>query len=709
MNLTLQETSGVSVLIMAGGKGTRLWPLSTEAQPKQFCRLTGAKSLLQQAYDRASLLVGREKIFVCLQADQASLALTHLPNLESSQLIVEPGQRDTGPATVFACARIAQVTKNPQECILAFAADQLFSTHTPEFNTALMQAIRAARGGHNLVSIGVMPTSPVTQYGYMRCGAPTTFGPDAFAGDAYIEKPDLATAVSLLRDEANIWNTNIFIWHADVLLRAYAHYSPSDQSSLETVTSAPFDQCSAAQIEAYKQLTRTSIDYGVLEKLKPGDPFSHVFVKGHFEWADVGNFESLAEHIHQDENGNALSGQHELHNVKDCILICESPNKIIAQDIQGLIVVVANGHALVTSRQNTHAIKKILSEPIRHNLVQMNSRLMALQTDSSGNVIETFVRLHDVSHCRFRGDGQMCISAGGIHQLSLQATEHAVHISKSPIESMPMGAYDNTSEMHNLRVHVAHDYADMGILAADMLVKALKNAIAAKGQAVLVMSSGQTPKGLFKALREKHRLSVDWQSVLVFQMDEYVGMDVEHACSLAHPLRHEFTSPLGIHQEYFIDGKHPLPLSHLNALIRIMDAHGGIDIVVHGIGENGHLGFNEPGSSFELDAGLSELHESTIAANSRSFADIHEVPRQGLTLGLKQFMRANKNIVLASGTKKANAVAKFLLGAVSESVPASMLQRHADVDVIIDRSACNWVISPAHQAEQHREKVLLSN
>lgn len=685
-----ESFTNVSVLITAGGKGTRLWPVSTMIRPKQFCALTGDETMLQEAYARAADLVPNDKIYVAVSANQRALVREQIPNIKDDHIIVEPEGRDTAPAIAFASAYIKRLSNDGNQALIVFAADQMFRDEEI-FRSAIDQALSAAKGGEYLVSVGVVPTEPNTQYGYMRCGEKTSFGKDAFFGEEYIEKPNLQTAKKLVADGSFIWNTNIFVWRIDVFLDAFRHYRPQDNAVIEKISARLPGIDDTTLAELYSQLTKLSIDYAVMEKVAPGDPFRHIFVKGHFGWTDIGNFDALADYLPSDASGNKVRGAVKADNTRNCILVSEDPYTLEVSNLNDTIVVASGGNALVVPRGEAATIKQILASPLNTNLTGESERLELNDIDEHGNRATTFVRLLNVKGCEFLGDRKNIICAGNVSDLTVRIAGNFVRVYPRAAPVPAKGREIARTDFGNFKVLVCDDYDDMSETAARSVVEDIKAAVEKRGKAVIVLSAGGTPEGLCKLMRTRYKDVVDWKKVVLFQMDDYVGLPTSHPQSLSHFLINQAVKPLGIGQAYFLNDERGELAYDLKAYDRLVEEHGGIDVIVHGIGENGHLGFNEPGTPFDSETRIVDLADSTVKANSRFFARLEDVPTQGVTMGFKRLCAVRKTYILASGSKKADAIRRTVLGPVDENMPASIMRRHPDTVIIVDRGACGWI------------------
>lgn len=241
---------------------------------------------------------------------------------------------------------------------------------------------------------------------------------------------------------------------------------------------------------------------------------------------------------------------------------------------------------------------------------------------------------------------------------------------------------------------IARDYRELSRLAADRV----SAVVAEKPAAVLGLATGSTPIGLYAELVARSRAGeLDLRQVTTFNLDEYLGLPRTHPASYwqfmqAHLFRHV---PVRAERIHLPRGDAPDPEAECRAYEAAIAAAGGIDLQVLGIGGNGHIGFNEPGAPFDSVTRVVDLTAETRAANARFFARPDEVPRQAISMGIRTIMQARRILLLASGEGKAAAVAAALTGPVTTAVPASVLQRHPDVTVIMDAAAAGLLPAAA--------------
>lgn len=237
-----------------------------------------------------------------------------------------------------------------------------------------------------------------------------------------------------------------------------------------------------------------------------------------------------------------------------------------------------------------------------------------------------------------------------------------------------------------MRIYISNDYNDMSRKAANII----SAQIITKPNSVLGLATGSSPIGTYKQLIDWYKKGdLDFSEITSINLDEYVGLSASDSQSYAYFMKENLFSHVNILPENtnVPNGMEPNAAKECKRYDEIIQANGGIDLQLLGIGENGHIGFNEPGAAFEKETHLVNLTEGTIAANSRFFASKEEVPTQAYSMGIKSIMQAKHILLIANGEKKAWAMEQALFGPVTPMVPASILQLHNHVSVVCDEAA----------------------
>ncbi|GAB3714428.1 mannose-1-phosphate guanylyltransferase [Mariniluteicoccus flavus] len=316
------------VVIMAGGSGKRLWPLSRQGMPKQMLHLVGDRSLLRMAFDRVVDVVGADRVWVCTGGQYADTVREELPEMPADQVLGEPEGRDSLNAVAWPAAVLAKA--DPDAVVAMVTADQIMQP-VEVFRKALRRGFEVAEGDPDaLVTFGVVPNTPHTGYGYLHQG-------DAVGGDDNVrevvefkEKPDRETAERYVASGEYWWNAGMFVWRASTLLAQLERLVPDGHAIVRELADDP-----AKLDELFPRLPKISVDYAIMEpvSLGRGTPGSHVVaVRLPITWHDVGGFPSLAEHLPHDEDGNAREGR--------TIMLDAVNNLVINKGADGRLVAV---------------------------------------------------------------------------------------------------------------------------------------------------------------------------------------------------------------------------------------------------------------------------------------------------------------------------------------------------------------------------------
>ncbi|WP_066506762.1 glucosamine-6-phosphate deaminase [Abyssisolibacter fermentans] len=239
-----------------------------------------------------------------------------------------------------------------------------------------------------------------------------------------------------------------------------------------------------------------------------------------------------------------------------------------------------------------------------------------------------------------------------------------------------------------MKIIVVDNYNEMSKKAANIIA----SCIVLKPNSVLGLATGSTPLGVYKELIKLYENSdVDFSNVCTFNLDEYYGITKDNDQSYSYYMKENFFKHVNLKEEntHIPDGTCKNVDTMCQSYEDIIKQHGGIDVQILGIGQNGHIGFNEPDDKFVADTHLVKLKEDTVNANSRFFETIEDVPKEAVSMGIKAIMKAKKIILIANGINKAEAIYKTIKEDVTPEVPASILQFHSDVTVIVDKEAAS--------------------
>lgn len=353
-------------IILSGGSGTRLWPLSRVAYPKQFLALATERTLVQETLLRLTGVTEQVQspILVCNEAHRFIVAeqLRSL-GVNNSTILLEPCSRNTAPALTLAALQVRHDDANP--ILIAMPAD-----HHIHDDEGFREAVRVGMGlasKDNLVTFGIVPNAPETGYGYIRCGAPVDQGP-ACGLASFVEKPDLETAAGYFESGEYLWNSGIFMMRASVWLRAIERYSPDILSVCAGAAQRARADGNFIHIDAklFEACPSDSIDYAVMEKIAAScavqtqTPFHSVVVPLDAGWSDVGSWSALCEVREQDERGNVTQGDVYLEDSNNSLMLAQH-RFLAGVGVKDLIVVETADAVLVADKNQTQNVKAITS------------------------------------------------------------------------------------------------------------------------------------------------------------------------------------------------------------------------------------------------------------------------------------------------------------------------------------------------------------
>jgi mannose-1-phosphate guanylyltransferase len=345
-------------VIMAGGIGSRFWPMSRTAYPKQFHDMLGlGRSLLQMTYDRYLPIVPKENILIVTNERYRDLVQKQLPDIRPEQILCEPYMRNTAPCIAYAAFWIAD--REPDANIMVAPSDHLI-LNNGEFLKIMDISIRQARESGNLVTLGIKPSRPDTGYGYIQwADIKNPIDEKVKKVKTFTEKPDLELAKDFIESGDFYWNSGIFIWTLSSILLAFQQHLPDMFKSFSEGADLYGTDAEKAFIEkTYSTSENISIDYGIMEKAKNVN-----VVLSDFGWSDLGTWGSLHTHLAHDEKRNGAVGKNVmLYNCSDNVVHIEGDKLVVLHGLNGYIVVDNGGTLLVCKKEDEQKIKNFVND-----------------------------------------------------------------------------------------------------------------------------------------------------------------------------------------------------------------------------------------------------------------------------------------------------------------------------------------------------------
>lgn len=340
-------------VIMAGGGGTRFWPLSRQERPKQLLNLSGKEVMVNETIDRLARTANKDDIFIVTNKTQAA-AMKEVTRgrIQENHILAEPSARNTAACIGYAAM---EILKKYGDGIMVITPSDAFIKNVEEFTRVLSVAVKEAENSDKLVTVGITPTFPSTGYGYIKYGVEDAG--DAKKVEEFKEKPDLATAKEYVASGSYAWNSGMFIWKASVILKNFERFLPEIYADIVKIGDAmqkPEEQ--DVINEVYPQIKSISIDYGIMEQSE-----DVMVVPGEFGWNDVGSFDMLKVMHEEDADGNVVVG--------DCITI-DTTNSVVYSSkklvttlgLDNVVVVETADSIMVCSKDRVQDVKKIVDQ-----------------------------------------------------------------------------------------------------------------------------------------------------------------------------------------------------------------------------------------------------------------------------------------------------------------------------------------------------------
>lgn len=344
---------------MAGGIGSRFWPMSTTQHPKQFIDVLGlGESLLQLTFKRFLKCCPKQNIFIVTNHIYKDLVKEQLPQIDDSQILLEPSRRNTAPCIAYAAFKIASINKNAR---LVIAPSDHLILKEETFIKAIHSCFKKTTADNCLVTIGIKPTRPDTGYGYIQFKESTEKESDKRIKKVktFTEKPDLEMAKFFIESGDFLWNSGIFISTVSAMLIAFEKYMPEEYSLFNDMKLNFNSENESKAIERiYPMCKNISIDYGIMEKA------DNVYVRSSIiGWSDLGTWGSLYEKIPHDNNGNAVVGKNVMmYNSSGCIVNMPQSKLAVIEGLENYIVVESNDSLLICRKDNEQMIRQFVTD-----------------------------------------------------------------------------------------------------------------------------------------------------------------------------------------------------------------------------------------------------------------------------------------------------------------------------------------------------------
>lgn len=338
-------------LIMAGGKGTRFWPKSTEERPKQFLKLIGEKTMIQMTVDRVRKIMPIEKIFIVTCSKYVDLVKEQIPDLPEKNIIIEPVGRNTAPCILLASMYIKQIYNNVNIAVLPsdhiMNKEEEFCNILKDANTALNEDI------DGIITIGIKPNRPETGYGYIECtdNSKLVNNRKIVKVSRFVEKPNLEKAQEYLKSGKYLWNAGMFIFDVNYMLKELENNFTEGYNIIKKLPSINSKEYVEVLNVEYPKCEAISIDYAVMEK--SNDIY---VIPSDFGWDDVGTWHSLERYIGKDENSNTAKGNIEFSNSNNCVVYGEN-KKVILIDVDDIFFAEGEDTIIISKKQSMDKVK----------------------------------------------------------------------------------------------------------------------------------------------------------------------------------------------------------------------------------------------------------------------------------------------------------------------------------------------------------------
>ena len=343
------------LVIMAGGVGSRFWPMSTPEHPKQFTDILGCgRTFIQLTVDRFRGIIAPENIWVVTSAAYASLVREQLPEIPVDNILLEPCRRNTAPCIAYVSWRIKKQDSNAN--LVVTPSDHIV-TDVVEFQRVIREALTFTASSDAILTLGMKPTRPETGYGYIKAdfSSPSASNSDIVAVDSFKEKPNLHTAREYLQHREYLWNAGIFVWRAETIIEAMRIYQPDISTIFDRIVGSLATPDEQRVIdEQFPHCPDISVDYAILEQAE-----ERYVLPASFGWSDLGTYGSLITYLDKDAEGNAAVGPRvELHDCRGCIVHTTQEHRVVIHGLDGYIVSEKDNTLLVCPLAEEQHIKE---------------------------------------------------------------------------------------------------------------------------------------------------------------------------------------------------------------------------------------------------------------------------------------------------------------------------------------------------------------
>lgn len=331
---------------MAGGVGSRFWPLSSLEYPKQFIDILGCgRTLIQLTVDRFKNVCLDENFWIVTNEKYVDIVKQQLPTIPENHILAEPAARNTAPCIAWACWNIQK--ENTKANVVVTPADAVVM-NIEEFKRVINNTLSFTKDNEAIVTIGIKPSRPETGYGYVETSE--TITGEICKVKEFKEKPNLTTAQTYLSKGNYLWNAGIFVWNVKTIIKTITKYKPNIAEDMDKI------QETGDAKGIFPQCEKISIDFAVMEPAsKENKVFTH---PADFGWSDLGNWASLHDKLQKDEHNNAKVGNVFFFESKDCVVHIEDAKKIVIQGLEGYIISEKNGQLLICKRSEEQRIKE---------------------------------------------------------------------------------------------------------------------------------------------------------------------------------------------------------------------------------------------------------------------------------------------------------------------------------------------------------------